>query len=81
MQASIEASLRKALHATENAETPAQFEKDKAAGFVIGADDNAEAALLALDGLGVSPLFLLNKDSRDMYVLSFSSNEASKLMC
>lgn len=78
MQASIEASLRKALHATDNAETPSQFEKGKAAGFVIGADDNAEAALLALDGLGVSPLFLLNKDSRDMYVLSLSSTVMQK---
>lgn len=69
MQASIEAALRKALRATDNAENPTSFAKGTAAGFVLGADDNAEASLLALHALGVSPLFLLNRDSRDMYAL------------
>jgi hypothetical protein len=68
MQDSVEKTLREAVNATANAET--KFEKGKAAGFVLGADDNAEAALLALDALGVSPLFLLNRDSRDMFVRS-----------
>lgn len=67
MQAAIEAALRRALHAaTADAEKSPTFEQGKAAGFVLGADDNAESALLALGALGVSPLFLLNRDSRDM---------------
>jgi hypothetical protein len=57
--------LQKALEA-EGSGAAACFAKGKVAGFVIGAGRRARKAVLALDKLGISLIFLINRDSEEM---------------
>lgn len=56
--------LRKLLGNNEDSGT--SFKPDSAAGFIVGAGDAAREAVPALHKLGLSPIFILHYDSREM---------------
>lgn len=66
---SIHAALRAAITASSGepgTDGPCSFAKGKVAGFIVGADEVAEATVEAYRKLGISPVFMMARESRPL---------------
>ena len=66
---SIYAALRSAItdsSADSGTDGPTSFDKGKVAGFIVGADEVAEATVEAYRKLGISPVFMMARESRPL---------------
>ena len=66
---SIYAALRTAITASAGqpgTDGPSSFDKGKVAGFIVGADEVAEATVEAYRKLGISPIFMMARESRPL---------------